>query len=947
MGKHASVVSRRRPWRGLIAATLTLSLLGTAVWFAQKRSEVSAAGTTQTIAQDAFNRTLTGNWGSAAVGGAYTSIAAGSGATLGVNGGAGSISGITAGRSVRASLKSVAVGDVDAQSDVSLPVGVGTGVLYHSTRARIQTDNSSYGAKVMVIAGGKLNLTIDRDNGYTGTNLSYAAPSVSWAVNQKLHVELRVTGMTPVIISARVWNEGSEVPPWQATYTDSSGSRVSTSGGVGIEDYASHASQSVLIDDLSASTVVAGSAPTFSSSTSLVSSSTRSTTSANTTTVADTTTSATSTKSTTGQGTTTTAKPSSTPSTGQTSTKATSTATSTSTPKTSSASSTSTASTPVTTAKTTPTTTTSSRTSSSSSSSTTSTSTSTSTRSTTTTTTTTTTQPPIGAPAPQPSRGAAAPGGASYSVPAGAIYVSTTSGNDAAAGSAAAPLKTVTAAINKAASGATVVLHGGTYHETVTIPASKSGLTLEAYPGEAVWFDGSVPVSGWTKSGSVWVHSGWTATFDSSASFTTGVNYPSMVLSTYPMAAHPDMVFFNGGQLAQVASAAQVKAGTFAVDYGSHTITVGSDPTGADVRASDISKAFAVQGSSNLLQGFGIRRFATPVPQMGAMTLSGSSNTVRNVTFSNNATLGVSVAGKNATLDHLTVDTSGLLGVHGNYADGITVQNSSITNSNSEHFNSAPTSSGIKLTKSRGVRILNDNVSHNNSMGFWCDQSCVNITVANSTMSDNAAAGILLEVSQTSIVANNVLSNNQQGLYLLDTGGVKIYNNALENNSVQDIAMIQDHRRQATPEGGENDPRYPVPDPTCPWLVKDNFVANNAFGSGGYFQTYVLDKETHIAADSMNVNFVGNLFNIRPTTAAATQVGWGGTDLKIDYRYDTPAAQKAKNATWINLQTKSVESLSTMGPEIAAAKSIAVPLPADVAAAVGQPIGTKQVGIFN
>ena len=38
----------------------------------------------------------------------------------------------------------------------------------------------------------------------------------------------------------------------------------------------------------------------------------------------------------------------------------------------------------------------------------------------------------------------------------------------------------------------------------------------------AVWFDGSVPVTTWTQQGSTWVHSGWTAQFDHSASFTTG-----------------------------------------------------------------------------------------------------------------------------------------------------------------------------------------------------------------------------------------------------------------------------------------------------------------------------------------------------------------------------------------------------------------------------------------
>ena len=37
--------------------------------------------------------------------------------------------------------------------------------------------------------------------------------------------------------------------------------------------------------------------------------------------------------------------------------------------------------------------------------------------------------------------------------------------------------------------------------------------TIQAYPGEAVWLDGSSAVTDWVKSGNVWVKSGWTAAF--------------------------------------------------------------------------------------------------------------------------------------------------------------------------------------------------------------------------------------------------------------------------------------------------------------------------------------------------------------------------------------------------------------------------------------------------
>ncbi len=55
---------------------------------------------------------------------------------------------------------------------------------------------------------------------------------------------------------------------------------------------------------------------------------------------------------------------------------------------------------------------------------------------------------------------------------------------------ASAPKRTVKAAVAASASGRTIVLRKGTYHETVIIPKGKA-LTIQAYPREPVWFDGT------------------------------------------------------------------------------------------------------------------------------------------------------------------------------------------------------------------------------------------------------------------------------------------------------------------------------------------------------------------------------------------------------------------------------------------------------------------------
>src|SRR3954468_9695703 len=166
------------------------------------------------------------------------------------------------------------------------------------------------------------------------------------------------------------------------------------------------------------------------------------------------------------------------------------------------------------------------------------------------------------------SAGAAAPGSAKYAVPTGAVVVSP-AGADAAAGTVSAPLRSVARAVAVAPSGATVVLRAGTYHEDVTVPAGKR-LTIQPYPGEAVWFDGSVPVRTWTSSGNAWVHDGWNVNLDATPCYSVG-NCPSGAANQFvnpaaPMAAHPDQVFVDGKAQRQVGSVAELAPGAFFVD---------------------------------------------------------------------------------------------------------------------------------------------------------------------------------------------------------------------------------------------------------------------------------------------------------------------------------------------------------------------------------------------
>ena len=63
-------------------------------------------------------------------------------------------------------------------------------------------------------------------------------------------------------------------------------------------------------------------------------------------------------------------------------------------------------------------------------------------------------------------------------------------------------------------------MRGGTYHEIRRV--FTAGITIQAYPGEVVWMDGTVPVTGWVQDGTAWRHDNWNVSLDSSPTFTRG-----------------------------------------------------------------------------------------------------------------------------------------------------------------------------------------------------------------------------------------------------------------------------------------------------------------------------------------------------------------------------------------------------------------------------------------
>src|SRR3954451_5560969 len=419
--------------------------------------------------------------------------------------------------------------------------------------------------------------------------------------------------------------------------------------------------------------------------------------------------------------------------------------------------------------------------------------------------------------------GSAAVGTTSYDVPAGAVFVSP-AGSDTATGTggAAAPVRTLTRALAIAPAGGTIVLRGGVYHESVTVTKT---VTIQNYPGEAVWFDGAERVTGWETDGTVWRKSGWDHVFDHTPTTTLGApdgttaNW-TFLNPSYPMAAHPDQLWLNGVQMTQVDSLANLTAGKFFYDEADQSLYVGTDPTTKTAEASTLQKVFSVRAPNTVIRGIGIRRYAPSVPHQGALALEKPGIVLENGTILDTATAGIALPSSDITVANTTIDGSGLMGLRGRLADRAKLLSVRVTNNNDQHFNYSPAAGGVKITQTMGLTVRDSLFSANWGKGLWLDQSVSDSDIVGNDFLANKQNGISLELSATSTVANNrFLDNTSDAIKVNNTQDVNIWNNTFRGNA-RPYWIVQDARHAADPEDTfDLDPRRPVPDPRMTWYV--------------------------------------------------------------------------------------------------------------------------------
>ncbi|WP_431279650.1 PKD domain-containing protein [Leifsonia poae] len=196
------------------------------------RSVTVTAPAGNTLAQDAFTRTISNAWGTADVGGAWTG--AGAATAYGVAGGTGQIVD-PAGSTKTQTLNGVTATSTDTSVSFTtdgVPTGGGTFV---SAIGRL-VGSTAYEGRALLQANGAVQLQL-LQSGNALQVLTVAG--LTYTPGQQLRMRVQVFGTSPTTVRAKIWQAAQAEPAaWQVSVTDSTAA-LQAAGTIGLRSYLS------------------------------------------------------------------------------------------------------------------------------------------------------------------------------------------------------------------------------------------------------------------------------------------------------------------------------------------------------------------------------------------------------------------------------------------------------------------------------------------------------------------------------------------------------------------------------------------------------------------------------------------------------------------------------------------------------------------------------------
>ncbi len=230
--------SPRTAVRRIGAVSLTAAMVVGLVLVGSAAGAATSSVSTVT-AEDSFDRTVASGLSTAPIGGVYTTFGE---SILSVASGAAKVNALLPGKSAGAFLTQESL-DTTVQSSVVVP-NLSATTLYYGVEARKQFDGSAYRGRARITTSGQISVSFTRTLVSNETSLGTKSIPLVLGNNQKLMLELEVTGTNPVHLAIRAWLDGSAQPAWQYQLDDQSAARIASPGSVGFWMYSSGSGKS-------------------------------------------------------------------------------------------------------------------------------------------------------------------------------------------------------------------------------------------------------------------------------------------------------------------------------------------------------------------------------------------------------------------------------------------------------------------------------------------------------------------------------------------------------------------------------------------------------------------------------------------------------------------------------------------------------------------------------
>jgi parallel beta-helix repeat protein len=408
------------------------------------------------------------------------------------------------------------------------------------------------------------------------------------------------------------------------------------------------------------------------------------------------------------------------------------------------------------------------------------------------------------------------------------------------------PSQNAQSIVNSKPAGTTFCFAAGLHRISGTIRPKANQVLASA---QRAVLTGSVPLTGWARSGSVWVVRGALP----SAYGKSGECEDNKANICYLR----EQLFLDDTHLARVASVAAVAAGKFYADYAANAIYLGSNPTGHEVEMSKTATAIESGASGVAVRGLTIEHFAS-APQAGAL-VSGPSWKVTANDIRWNHAVGVMLVDADKTIvDKNLIHQNGQLGLGQYSSAAAAVTRNVISLNNTDGFWIADwESGGIKSTRSSGT-VSGNVIKSNKGIGMWADVADDGRVISDNQIVGNAADGIRYEISRNGTIEGNTVTGNGfgtgrgSGTSLWDGGGINV------NTSTG--VTIKGNRVSGNVNGVTIQSRTRGSGPWGTYLLRDIQVSGNTIEMTGGSQATGMVQNAGAAVPAGEVVFSGNKY---------------------------------------------------------------------------------------